>query len=811
MNLITVFNRNQLLGGGGGLILLTLSMLPCSVWAQTESPLWRVPEIAQDFSPDRLLVKFKLGVTNGALNNILIEAGVSELKNFRYSGIVLLSVGNNSINEVIETLSDNDAVEYVERDGILVINVISTIPNDPSFSSLWGLHNTGQSGGVSDADIDAPEAWNIRTGAPSLVVGVIDTGIDYTHPDLAANMWINPGEIANNGIDDDDNGYIDDIHGINTISNDGDPMDDHRHGTHVAGTIGAVGDNGVGVTGVNWQVQLMALKFISADGYGYTSNAIEAIEYTIKMKTEHGINIMLTSNSWGGGGYNLAMFDAIQASKDAGILFVAAAGNNASNNDTSSFYPASYDLDNVIAVASTTRNDVLSSFSNYGANSVHLAAPGSSILSTTPDNSYSSFSGTSMAAPHVSGAAALLWADQPGYNYAEIKDTLIRTVDPINALAGKVVSNGRLNIYNALVDVVTSDTDPPTPDPMTWATTPYATSHSSISMTAATASDTSGVEYFFECTTVGNCNDSGWQDSSTYEDTNLTLETTYTYRVKARDKSSNQNETAFSTEESVIPDTDPPTPDPMTWATMPYATSQSTISMIATTASDASSVEYFFECTTVGNCNDSGWQNSPIYEDIGLTPETTYTYWVKARDKSPNQNETAFSIEESATTDAQPEWTELTYDDFELGLGNYSDGGKDCKRYTGIYAHQGSSAINIQDDSGDDSSFFYTNGVDVTGYVQIKIEFWFKAMNLASGEGFWVQYYDGSTWHTVARYANGSDFNNNDFYDKTVYIDEGDEVPYTYTFPTNMKIRFMNNASGNRDDVYIDEIRVSVK
>lgn len=707
MNLTTVFNRNQRLRGGGGLILLTLSMLPSSVWAQTESPLWNVPEIAQDFSSNRLLVKFKPGVANVTLNDSLIEAGVSQLKNFRYSGIVLLSVGNNSINEVIETLSDNDAVEYVERDGILVIN---TTPNDPSFSNLWGLHNTGQSGGLSDADIDAPEAWNINTGDPSLVVGIIDTGIDYTHPDLAANVWINPGEIANNNIDDDGNGYIDDIHGINTISNDGDPMDDHNHGTHVAGTIGAVGDNGVGVTGVNWQVSLMGLKFLDANGSGWTSNAIEALEYTIMMKSEYGINVLLTNNSWGGGGYSLALYDAIEASRNAGILFVAAAGNDTNNNDVSSFYPASYNLDNVIAVASTTRNDVLSYFSNYGATSVDLAAPGSSILSTIPGNNYSYYSGTSMAAPHVSGAAALLWAVQPGYNYAEIKDTLMRTVDPLDVLIGKVVSDGRLNLYNALIDVVTPDTDPPTPDPMTWATTPYATSHSSISMIATTASDSSGVEYFFECTTVGNCNDSGWQDSS-------------------------------------------------------------------------------------------------FFEDSGLTPETIYSYRVMARDKSSNNNETVWSSVESAITDAQPEWTELTYDDFESGLGNYSDGGKDCKLYTGgTYAHQGSSAINIQDNSGVDSSFFYTNGVDVAGYIQIKIEFWFKAMNLASGEDFLVEYYDGSTWYTVASYVNGTDFDNNVFYSGTVYIDEVD-----YNFPTNMKIRFMNDASGNRDDVYIDEIRVSVK
>jgi len=302
--------------------------------------------------------------------------------------------------------------------------------------------------------------------------------------------------------------------------------------------------------------------------------------------------------------------------------------------------------------------------------------------------------------------------------------------------------------------------------------------------------------------------------NSTVEDVDATIDTTGwsegQHIIFVRGQDANSNWGAISAIFLYIndtPDTESPTPDPMTWATVPYATGPSSISMTATTASDTSGVEYSFECTTVGNCNDSGWQDSSTYEDTGLTPETTYTYKVQARDKSPNQNETAWSDPESATTDAQPEWTELTYDDFESGWGNYSDGGRDCRRYTGgTHAHQGSAAINIQDNSGTSSSFYYTNGVDVVGYTQIKVEFWFKARSMESGEDFWVQYYDGSNWHTVASYARGTDFDNNVFYNKTVYIDEG-----TYTFPANMKIRFMNDASNNRDDVYIDEIRVSVK
>lgn len=256
------------------------------------------------------------------------------------------------------------------------------------------------------------------------------------------------------------------------------------------------------------------------------------------------------------------------------------------------------------------------------------------------------------------------------------------------------------------------------------------------------------------------------------------------------------------------PDLDPPTPDPMTWETVPHATGSNSISMTATTASDPSGVEYYFECMTTGG-HDSGWQDSATYEDTGLEPDTSYTYRVKARDKSLNQNETAWSTEESAITDPQPEWTELTYDDFESGWGSYTDGGRDCRLYTGgTLAHQGANAANIQDNSGISSSFYYTNGVDVhtPGYIQIKVEFWFTTLKIESGEDFWVQYYDGSTWHTVATYVCGADFNNGEFYNKTLNIDEAN-----YVFPADMKIRFMCDASDNRDDVYIDEIRVSAK
>lgn len=336
------------------------------------------------------------------------------------------------------------------------------IPNDASFGTLWGLNNSGQSPGTSDTDINAPEAWETTTGSRNVVVAVIDSGVDYTHPDLAANVWTNPREIAGDGIDNDANGFVDDVRGWDFANADADPMDDEGHGTHVSGTIGAVGDNAIGVTGVNWQVSIMGLKFLDAKGNGYTSDAVAAVTYATRMRRDFGVNVVAINASWGGETRSTALADAIAAAGRAGILFVTAAGNESANNDRVATYPANQADDTVIAVAATNRSNRLAAFSNYGSTTVDLAAPGAAILSTVPGGGYATFSGTSMATPYVTGTVALMAAANPRATAAEIRSALLSTVTPVAALSGKVATGGLLNAA-AAVRAITQPAPTPTP------------------------------------------------------------------------------------------------------------------------------------------------------------------------------------------------------------------------------------------------------------------------------------------------------------------------------------------------------------
>lgn len=356
--------------------------------------------------------------------------------------------------EMIQQLKNHPLVEYVEPNYIVSA---MTSPNDTDFSTLWGLHNTGQENGNLDADIDAPEAWDITTGG-EVVIAVIDTGVDAQHSDLARNMWKNPNEIPGNGQDDDGNGYIDDVYGYDFANHDAEPLDDHSHGSHCAGIIAGIGNNGIGVTGVNWKAQIMSVKFLNSFGMGTIASAIQALEYAVKMGAK------ISNNSWGCRNCaSQALRDAIQASSAQGHLFVTAAGNFAEDNDTNSFYPANYDLENLITVTATDHNDELSFFSNYGKENVDLAAPGENIYSTLLGEGYGYKSGTSMAVPYVVGVASLLKACQAEWTFKEIKERLLNTVDSFPALQDKLVSHGRLNAFKAVKDVC--PTSPPEPVP----------------------------------------------------------------------------------------------------------------------------------------------------------------------------------------------------------------------------------------------------------------------------------------------------------------------------------------------------------
>ena len=401
--------------------------------------------------PGKLIVGFRRGVSARDRKQALDAAGAGTGTSLGSNRVQLATVAPRASARAMSLLEGNADVSYVEPDRTIHL-FANPVPNDPQFKKEWGLNNTGQTvdftAGTPGADIGAERAWGVTTGKKSVVVGVIDTGTDAAHPDLAANMWINPGEncpgCRNDGIDNDHNGYVDDWRGWDFINNDNNPTDDNGHGTHVAGTIGAVGNNGTGVTGVNWNVQLMPLKFIGADGTGDVAGAVAALRYATAM------GVRITNNSWGGTEYSQALYDAIADANAHGDLFVAAAGNDGVNSDTTPTYPADFNLPNIISVGASDSTDHLAYFSNYGQSSVDLTAPGVSIYSTWPGRAYKSESGTSMASPHVAGAAALVLAAHPAATADTIKALLMRTVDHPAALAGTSVSQGRLDVGNAL-------------------------------------------------------------------------------------------------------------------------------------------------------------------------------------------------------------------------------------------------------------------------------------------------------------------------------------------------------------------------
>ena len=351
---------------------------------------------------------------------------------------------------------------------------ISKAPNDPAYSPYqWGPHMMA-----------ASAAWDVTTGTTDAIVAVVDTGISFAHPDLRENLWVNPREIPGNSLDDDYNGFIDDVHGINAITRIGSGSDDNRHGSHVAGIIGASGDNGLGIVGLNWRVRLMAVKFLNSSGSGSTADAIRAIQYVVAAKKK-GHNIVAINASWGGSSFSEPLLDAINRAAEEGILFVAAAGNRARNNDISPSYPASFAAKNIISVASIDQTGNLSSFSNYGKSSVHIAAPGSSIYSTVLNGAYSSLSGTSMATPHIAGLAALAYSACPKLTMTQLREVILANGVKRASLADIVSTGSIANATGAVLGAsslcpATTPSPTATPDPNATATplptsTPTAT------------------------------------------------------------------------------------------------------------------------------------------------------------------------------------------------------------------------------------------------------------------------------------------------------------------------------------------------
>lgn len=404
----------------------------------------------ENYVQGEILLKFKPNVAQNVIQTSLSNAGISMSRYYPQIGVYRCNItGTASVHAAVQACQQDPNVAYAEPNYIYRISSLPAPyrrvkPNDPKFRDLWGLNNG------NDADIDAVEAWDITKGSKDVIVAIIDTGVDYKHEDLSANIWTNPGESGNgketNGVDDDGNGYVDDFRGWDFIFNDNDPMDDNGHGTHVSGTIGAVGDNNTGVVGVNWEVSLMPLKFLDRNGSGTTADAIPAILYAADM----GARVL--SNSWGGGGRSQALEEAIVYAKNKNALFMAAAGNESADNDNRPNYPSNYEVDNVIAVAASDRSDRLASFSNVGRKTVDLAAPGVSILSCEPRNRYQRLDGTSMATPHVSGVAGLILARFPGLSYREVLVRLLGSTDLRSAFNKTTLTGGRLNAQRALAE-----------------------------------------------------------------------------------------------------------------------------------------------------------------------------------------------------------------------------------------------------------------------------------------------------------------------------------------------------------------------
>jgi len=422
-----------------------------------------IPIPQQESVPGEYLVLLKESVVTRDLNSLGRRLGGEIVRQIRSDMFVLKRTDEDTAS-VVRGLSGLSEIEIIEPNYYIYAQ---SFPNDPQMSVVWGMRNRSsvdKNGlrGVDGVDVNAEKAWTITTGSRDVIVAVIDTGIDYKHPDLADNMWINEAELnGEEGVDDDGNGYVDDIYGYNVYHDNGDPRDDHGHGTHCAGTIGARANNGIGFAGLNWEVRLMAVKFLNRVGYGTLEGAVRAIDYAQK----NGARVLSNSYGWPRGSEILQY--VVNETRKRGILFVAAAGNMGANSDIGyGIYPASLPSDNIISVGAINNRGDLAAFSNYGRNLVHIVAPGVSVFSTALNGGYSTLSGTSMAVPYVAGVAALIWAKYPDLPYHEVRRRILENARPLWQVQNLVKSGGMVDAYHALINRVPYLRDPN--DPRNW-------------------------------------------------------------------------------------------------------------------------------------------------------------------------------------------------------------------------------------------------------------------------------------------------------------------------------------------------------
>ncbi len=406
------------------------------------------------FIRGEVVVRYHKDLSEDAEQEVLSRHQLSRIAQFAALRVDHVGIDDGvDVMDKIRELEQDPDVLYAEPN---FLYFPTDLPNDWN-AKLWGLHNDGTYGST-DADIDAREAWNVSTGSSSIVVAVTDTGVDWDHPDLEDNIWVNPGEINGNGVDDDHNGYTDDIIGWDFASGDNNPNDDDGHGSHVAGVVGATGNNGKGVVGVNWDVSIMPVRVMGPYGASTTA-CMRGIQYAV----DNGAHVI--NASWGGPGSSQAIYDAISYANDHGVLFVTASGNEGRNSDGMSNYPNNYNLPNIVSVGATNVNDRMANFSNYGATTVDLCAPGEGIYSTYRNGGYAWEDGTSMASPFVAGAAALALSVDPNLGAGELKSLLMDTGDPVSDLQGYTVSGRRLNVYTLLNVLVGNGNQPPEEEP----------------------------------------------------------------------------------------------------------------------------------------------------------------------------------------------------------------------------------------------------------------------------------------------------------------------------------------------------------